>query len=387
MTATGHEAFAIELAQDLEAAKQGRAERVLKLEFYVHGAIEKSLERDLYKAWITAATKTTVDAVQKVRGVPVGKYDAVFAAQLAGKVMKTLGDELFVGTFPVLDSAIATTYMSAKKAVQKRHKGIYKDLGLELKHVTPSEAMIGSARKAAGGLSDYMDVRYPDFTLPDWRAINILRQQQEVFVLRYGQAYKDEILQFIDESVLQSGVTPDEAGQRLQEKFGKLFEDGPAMARLAPAQYFEGLAQHIVSTARVTAMVQTFAQIGITSYRWVSMLDRAVCETCSYLEGKVWYTQQAMDTVENVLTAGSSEAAIGAHPWLTKDQIVNATGITAAGYAGDPMAALDQSQKLSALGVTHPPIHFRCRCTLDMDERLSPAEAPLPGRPQLPGGE
>lgn len=364
---TGEQAFFRELVQDIEHAKNNDPTRVLNIEYYTHGATEKWLEREMLDAWNQAGAKATTYAVQQVG--KADKLDLVFATRLAKGVGKVLAKYVSQGMFGPLDTAISTTYMGAKNATVKRAKGVYTTLGLETKHVTPSDRMVTQAKANAKGLADYATLKYPRFSLKDWKAINVMRKQQAMFVLRYAQTYQPDITQYIRESILEPGIETRQAGRMLRAKFGHLFQNGPTMARIHPDTYFEGLAQHIVSTARVTGTIQTFSQLGVKTYRWVSMLDRAVCETCAYLEDKVWTVQQAMDNIQQVLNASTPEAAIAAHPWLDKDQIIQATGVTTPGYPGNPATALTESQRMADANVTHPPIHFRCRCTLDIDFR------------------
>lgn len=381
MWTLGEQGLAKDLWQDLQKIKEGNPTRTLVIEYYVQGATEKWLERDLKEAWVKASAGAIKKSLKSLRETPKNAWDMAYAIHLSSEVLDHLKRQFTSKIFPSIDAAIATTYMGAKQATYKRVKGVYKSLALERKHVDPGPTMVRVAKKKAKRLSDYVSLRYPNFTLEDWRAINVMRKHQMIFALRYVDTYRTDIIEFVRDVILTPGIETRQAGRLLREKFGHLFQNGPAMARIKPDRYFEGLAQHIVSTARVTGLIEGFREYGVATYRWVSMLDKAVCETCAFLEDKVWETRQALDVISQVENAVTPEQAINAHPWMSLEEIKARTGITTPGFAGSTSAALEEARRLSDVNITHPPIHFRCRCTLDIDTRLTWRTTTFPAEP------
>jgi len=225
----------------------------------------------------------------------------------------------------------------------------------------------------------------PAFDLVDESAVAALQNHQ---VFWMGDLYKKgvspEIAKITRQTMIEAGGDPSKAAKLMKERMKTTFAQVkvPAGFTGTTKQYFEGVAANAATTARVHGQMRSFMSIGITTYTISNPGDQRTCPRCSHMDGKVFTVRQGADQMQSVMSATTPDQVKAAHPWPTESQLKSVSP------KPGPQGAAD-SKALSAANITLPPFHFRCRCTVDVNEssgsydNLTPmtvAAAPNPAR-------
>ncbi|MGW8177936.1 MAG: hypothetical protein ACWGQW_03965 [bacterium] len=243
--------------------------------------------------------------------------------------------------------------VAAKKAKKKTKKPLVFD--------TPNFQELKPVKKATTasvGVS---------FDLADQEAIAML-QERNVFWIgsHYDENVAGAIASTTSETLGEVGATRRVAAllmaERVREQLGRVVTPGGFHG--TSVQYFEGLTANSMTVARVFGQMRSFDDIGITRYTIVNPQDSRTCKVCSTMDGKVFTVQQGAAQMAAEQAATSPDQIKAIHPWLSTSQLAAIT--TTPGRVSGP-AGRAESRALSAAGVSLPPFHFRCRCTVDVD--------------------
>lgn len=253
---------------------------------------------------------------------------------------------------PMIQAVTRETYALAKQQISARATGM-----LDAIKPTPPSFRVQKADVTAS------------FNLIDERTIAALEKNQLYWVGdHYDATLNTQIRDTVRETMLNQGLGRAAAGKVLEDKLQGVFGLGDQ-----PKRYFEGLAAHVVTNARVHGAMRQMAQIGVTTYEVVNPLDERTCDRCKFMDGRKFTVRRAVELMDNILAAKAPDEAKAAHPW-----------------AGD----VEDMKRSEAAGRLErdfplPSYHFRCRCTVDIsaDAEFTPVDeltAPPPVPPQVP---
>lgn len=226
----------------------------------------------------------------------------------------------------------------------------------------------------------------PDFSLADEHAIEALKSHQVFWI---GEHYKKNVSKIIakrtKKTVLEAGLSPLEAGRvmRVQIRDSLRSFSIPGGFRGTNEQYFEALAANAATVARVNGQLRSFASIGITSYKISAVGDKRTCARCEHLNGKVFKTSQGVSLMEDVLNAENPDEIKSIHPWRSEKEIKEISPKPGKASEAD-------SKALSDAGLSLPPFHYKCRCTVDISDEigsyddLEPIGLSVPKAPKMP---
>jgi len=223
----------------------------------------------------------------------------------------------------------------------------------------------------------------PDFDMSDYRAMSALEGHQVFWI---GEHYKnnvsDTIAKVTKEHLIEHGRGRVAAGKTMKQvvesnlKHVKI----PKGFRGTSERYFEGLTANAATSARVTAQLNAFSNVGFTTFQVVNPNDHRTCEKCQMLDGKEFTVSDAGIQLENLLSATTPEQVKQAQPFITTKMAHNLTG----GRIG--RVSPKGTRGLVKANVIMPPYHFRCRCNIDVVSKEMGIRAPKPIRtkPVLP---
>jgi hypothetical protein len=223
----------------------------------------------------------------------------------------------------------------------------------------------------------------PEFDLVDEKTVESIIQHQTFWVGEvYNEKMSDEIARTVRETMVESGLGPDEASKLLRENLEKIFETIilPTGFVGTPESYFSGLAANSYTVARIHGQMRSFSEIGITSYEISNPGDKRTCSRCAHFDGKVFRTENGVEQIVKELSLKDPKKIKEVHPWPSLSEIkkISSKGGFISGSDG-----LRDSEKLAKAGLSLPPYHFKCRCTVDIStesstfENLQPLSMPL----------
>lgn len=214
------------------------------------------------------------------------------------------------------------------------------------------------------------------FSLVDEQAVTSI-QEEHLFWIgeHYDKHVSNEIREVTRATVIEAGTNRKKAAQLLQERVKKSLTkvSVPDGYTGSSASYFEGLVSNAVTNARAMGQLRSFSDLGVERYQIVNPSDSRTCPVCSHLDGKVFTVDQGTAQMSRDLAAKKPEEIKKIHPWFSAKKIraISPKSGKLSGKAGT-----EDSKRLAAAGVSMPPFHFRCRCTVDIDPS-SPISLPV----------
>lgn len=225
----------------------------------------------------------------------------------------------------------------------------------------------------------------PSFDAADKAAITAMNKQQTFWIGRhYGKNVAGGIRDVTRGAMLEAGKDRVAAGtlmaERVKNRLGNIIKT-PGGFIGSTKQYFEGLVANAATVARVQGQMRSFADIGITRYTISNPGGKRTCPVCLHVNGKVFETQQGLDQMHKDLAADTPDKVRAAHPWNTPKQVRNISP-TPGRMTGT--AGTKDSAALAGAGMSLPPFHFRCRCTVDISNSIGSYNQQLPFSPVTP---
>lgn len=130
--------------------------------------------------------------------------------------------------------------------------------------------------------------------------------------------------------------------------------------------YWQGVASNTATVGRVAGTVQAFEEADVDMMVWMNPDDERSCSRCSALDGTTWPVSAARAQVDKEMAATDPEDVKRIHPWLgggVHRDLWERTGGKLPGGGWRP----GQREAFVLAGVAAPPLHFLCRCVLDME--------------------
>lgn len=272
-----------------------------------------------------------------------------------GKVMNKWSKDVL----PTYNVEMARVYKLARIAGHKKATGQTK-ASLQF-NVPKSETTKVVKAKAAA---------IPSFDLVDEQAVEMLESKNIFWVgNHYDANISDSVRDTAKTTMVEAGESTRTAGKLMNERIttilGTFFT--PAGYVGTQAQYFEGLVANAMTVGRVYGQLRSFSQIGITKYTIVNPGGSRICEVCLQLQGTTFEVKQGLEQIQNEYAAKNPTDIKDVHPWPKASEV--------SGKSADDLASE---------GLSLPPYHFRCRCTVDVStevesyEQLVPIPFPVP---------
>jgi len=229
-------------------------------------------------------------------------------------------------------------------------------------------------------------VALPTFDVVDTAAAGALVDRQVFWI---GRHYDDNISQSIRDtargSLIEAGTNRQRAGELMQQRVAENLSHvrTPRGWHGTQAQYFEGLAANAATVGRVHGQMRSFIDLGITKYEIRHPSDSRTCRVCAHMDGKVFTVAQGAQQMQQELAIaeipGQSpeeyrDAVKAVHPWIQDSnrgmEKLNNIGSGLPGKQGPADA-----QAYAEAGLSLPPYHYRCRCTVDVSTEAGSWEA------------
>jgi hypothetical protein len=260
---------------------------------------------------------------------------------------------------PVYNSEMREVYKLARIAGYKKASGeTSASLQFNIPKTTPIE-------KADSNIS-------VDFDLVDENTMEALENRNIFWVgEHYDKNISDSVKDTAKSVMVEAGESTSLAGQlmgeRIKEILSKFITPGGFVG--TEKQYFEGLVSNAMTVGRVYGQMRSFSQIGITRYEIVNPGGSRMCEVCANLQGKTFDVKQGLEQITKEFKSSSPEDIKKIHPWLASSKVIGKS-----------------TDSLASMGLSLPPYHFRCRCTIDVSsevesfEDLTPIPFPVPSK-------
>lgn len=129
--------------------------------------------------------------------------------------------------------------------------------------------------------------------------------------------------------------------------------------RLSSTSYFEIVAAATASRVYHYGFLKTAHAAGYKEYLFIGVRDERQSEICRYLHGSRWLIRNALPQVEAASVAESTDDIKAAHPWFAR---------TPDDFIGD-----DAAKYYTERTPPWPPLHGRCRSTLQVFNKAAPA--------------
>lgn len=215
---------------------------------------------------------------------------------------------------------------------------------------------------------------FPSFDVVDRDVVEAMQRDQIFWIGRhYDENVRENVRRVAREEMIESGRSRAAAARR----FDQVMRTELAMVGLPSGwrgtsdQYFEALVANAMTTSRAQASIRAFHEVGVIKYEIVNPMDERTCPVCSHMDGKKFFVKQGLDQAEAETNASTPEEVRKVHPWIRATALRQISPI--AGQQSDA-----DSKRLADAGFALPPFHFRCRCTLDIDDLTEIVEVGQP---------
>jgi hypothetical protein len=167
--------------------------------------------------------------------------------------------------------------------------------------------------------------------------------------------YKDNVSRAVS-SAVNSAQSIRRLPSIVREALGRVVSKGGLYT--TSLQYFESLVANSTTIARAFGQVKSFDDLKVTRYQISNPLDHRTCKFCSHIAGKIFTVRQANTQIERELSSTPEEIST-IHPWLSLRELLKISPNPGRQNTSD-------SVSLANAGLSLPPYHFRCRCTVDV---------------------
>jgi hypothetical protein len=226
------------------------------------------------------------------------------------------------------------------------------------------------------------------FDVYDASAVTALMDEHMLWIGRHYEKNVSKTIRRSANQIVSRGLSRAEAGKLLRADVAKNLDKVvvPGGFVGSQAKYFEGLAANAATIGRVRGQIRSFQDLGVTRYILSNPMDNRTTPQCIHMNGKEFTVQNAVNQIERTAGATSPSDIKRDHPWLSMPQILAISPVAGRSTVAD-------SGALAAAGFSLPPLHWRCRTTVDIapgDAAFNPLTAqekrlivPVKPRPPL----
>lgn len=209
----------------------------------------------------------------------------------------------------------------------------------------------GSSKKVRDEFRKYITKAYQsgksefaaksNLSLPDIRAIDVLTKHNCYWLgEHYGKHIGSKIAE-LTQNALRDGLGRDELAKELRESLG---------GEVGGYKYWDVVSSAALVRSRSFGCISGMVEAGITEYEILAMGDERMCPICGEMNGKTFSVSSTHEVIERTLSISDPDKFKEAMRWHTEPPV---------GVSKD---------KLIADGMSIPPFHGRCRCTLVIAE-------------------
>lgn len=253
----------------------------------------------------------------------------------ARKVVRSAVDAISGGKFPTL--IIADCLLPLSTWVDSLESSLEILVG---ESYATAQQGISSREVAKSGKNSPFDPN-------DRRNIKAITRVQRHYIGNWATIrLAERIGKHVRDIFLRENVQGREAGlllkKRLEEDFGLIRTPGPNTAE----SYFDGLAGNTIAVARSYGALDAMGKMGIENYVYRCNISERTCSRCLYLDGRSFSVEPVRERMADIVAAGPEQIK-ELHPW-----------------------ARDVGELQNYLlrdGFAWPPLHFRCRCYVDVE--------------------
>lgn len=187
-----------------------------------------------------------------------------------------------------------------------------------------------------------------DFALVDQDVIHGMRDSGLFWI---GEAHgdlfdQDRAMDLVRTHMVETGQGRRVGGDVLEAAFGDQFDRSKS--------YWEGLSSTMTTRARSFGAMGSMAELGATRYEYINPDDERTSEVCSLLNGTTFTVAAGLSLRNELLAAKTPEAWKAIAPWPRARDLQT------------PDGAMLSASELRAKGIVWPPLHFRCRSSVDV---------------------
>ena len=166
---------------------------------------------------------------------------------------------------------------------------------------------------------------------------------QENAVYWIGKNYSADLSARLRDALLPAFT--DGADQRA---LGKILQDEMQGHISRSTNYFEGLANHIVTRSFNFGIAAGLQEAAVERYKISAVIDERTTDICREMNGKVFTVARAMELANNLIESTDPEEVKTIAPWVQPADLPDV------GNNGDQLP----------VGMAQPPYHWRCRTTI-----------------------
>jgi len=284
-------------------------------------------------------------------------------AQIAAAVGREM-NKWPANVLPTFNTELARVYRLARVAGHKKATGQTKaSLQFNVPKTEGDTRTVTKAKKPKARA-------IPAFDVVDEQAIAMLEEKNVFWVgNHYDANISDTVRDTAKTTMVEAGQSTTQAGKLMGERIKGVLSTfvTPLGYTGTQKQYFEGLTANAMTVGRVYGQLRSFAEIGITKYTIVNPGGSRICPVCASIQGTTFEVKQGLEQIQNEYGAKKPEDIKQIHPWPKASEVIG-----------------KDSDALAAQGLSLPPYHFRCRCTVDVSteiesyEELIPIQFPVP---------
>ena len=225
----------------------------------------------------------------------------------------------------------------------------------------------GSSQSVSEELKKYITKAYEsgksefvaksDLKLPDKRAIEVLTKHNCFWLgEHYGKRIGKKIAS-LTQNAIEDGLGRTELAKELREALG---------GKVGGYKYWDVVSSAALVRSRSFGCISGMVEAGITEYEILAMGDERMCPICGEMNGRTFSVTATQKVIDRALGISNPEEFKEAMPWHTQPP----TDVS--------------KDKLVANGMSIPPFHGRCRCTLVMSESVEATEPDKSVEPDKP---
>ncbi len=217
---------------------------------------------------------------------------------------------------------------------------------------------------------------------PDIETGRALLRQQGLYIRdEFGR--RADVLAVRAREIVAQGI---ELGLGQEDMAAQLATDITLRQMNRSRAYWEVIATAFANRARTTIQLNSYLEAGITTYRFVAVLDERTTDICRYMNGKTFSVQRALERQRRAETMTDAADIKDIQPWVSKGvengksilyyerrgkrfkvAQINESAVGVRDEVGLFSDGLTNAQ-LEAAGLQVPPLHGKCRSTIVTEE-------------------
>jgi SPP1 gp7 family putative phage head morphogenesis protein len=213
---------------------------------------------------------------------------------------------------------------------------------------------------------------------------SVLRSQTSYVTDEYGR--HASYFSSVARKIVANGLN---AGLRADVITAELVDAATIAGIVKPREYWNVYSYATMNRARIYTQLVTFREAGFVNYRFVAVMDERTSDICRSLHGRVWAVASALRKFNQAdMASGYTHDAVkDVLPWVRTRGIgdgdkemfvryrdgsefqvgvISRSGVGTSDDAGE-YRSMATSASLESAGVMMPPLHGRCRSSVEVD--------------------